>query len=270
MSAYILDQKFAEYGMEAYLASFYAWQSGSGASSSIAAVAADDIKFDSLVLYALQKPASIKMSLVKDNEVKPVHAFPKGQGYAITSYVGGQQAVNEACHNAINAHGDAPMIKQKLLDPTKWNLGTDDKKLFSAGVHCPLCAFIGTNPRRSVTRYIAREENWAMAKAKAKANAKGQHNRGDGGKGKARGDGGKGKHNRGGGVARGGGRAGGGLPPPAPPMVNTDADYNSAYRGDGISSWYWDNNFSCWWVAPTPAHDWKWWDERARVWRQAA
>ena len=72
--------------------------------------------------------------------------------------------------------------KQKLMRTETWDL---DQQLADGGGHTPLLVFLGSNPRRSVARYQAREAKWkdhqknkkrrpekprARAKARAKRN----------------------------------------------------------------------------------------------------
>ncbi len=122
-----------------------------------AAVAAPDdvvksVRFDSCGIFSLvpikqlRSPFTVKV-LDGGEAVDALRVFPKGQGYPVTSYMGGAKAFRETMAHQAAAVAAAPRSEnplpgcsQKHVDPAMFDkLGM----LFRSGAHMPLMAFLG-------------------------------------------------------------------------------------------------------------------------------
>jgi len=185
MSALVVPERLQFYGIEAIPLAWYAWTSED---------APDEVKLDSLGLFALGRVPKVRLALNPAAMWEPtcVSHLPRwrsGQGYALASYLGGSNAAKKAFAGPwfFELHpeeherwmneqrekfeagspdfvsGFFSRSRQKLVSKLMWD---HDDALWSRGAHMPLMVFIGLEGHRSDEAKLRRAAKTAAYRPK--------------------------------------------------------------------------------------------------------
>ena len=117
MAVFLVGEEFEKRGLRTWLLANYVWREGAETKTTVSAVADPFVRFDSMAIYACREPASIKLCFPSAclEDVGNLQHFASGQGYKISSYMGGDKSLARTLRMAENAHGDGLPAKHKLM-----------------------------------------------------------------------------------------------------------------------------------------------------------
>jgi hypothetical protein len=119
----------------------------------------DEVRFDSCGIFALKPITNLHRVYNPEHLQDPakLHQFPTGQGYAVKSYVGQNDAVLTSLRN-IHDGGEKdsrlPTCYQKLVNMDKWD---PNHALWNKGGHMPLLVYVGEHCYRGNDSLTRRE-----------------------------------------------------------------------------------------------------------------
>ena len=170
MSAFRIAPILRENQIPATCLAWYAWR------LKITPTVVGNTHFDSMAVFATKTIVGISRSLnysdYEDPEEK-LDEWDKGQGFVLSSYLGGQRALGQTLQNIhVSGDGELPNCKQVLVNTKMWDgdsrvRGTEKKAglFWESDGHMPLLLYMGKLPMRSNTAMTRREErsiarNW--------------------------------------------------------------------------------------------------------------
>ena len=221
MALFVAEEALREHSIDAVFLGSYAWREKDIRGRGVEGL--PGCRYDSLALFAVKPVSTLSRLLTvpilrgdgaQSVWLKELDEFEVAQGYAASSYLGGEPKILAAFqHESPSTHGGGdilPHIKQKALRPEVWNAAGG---LRGHGAHMPLLFYVGQRSRRSEKALAAREINhtrrgwgpnssnraWSIghlpvAKGKdknrdlGKGKNKGKQGEGTGGKGKDKGE----------------------------------------------------------------------------------